>query len=1556
MLSTTELSTSNPWPGLRAFTESDKEFFFGRERETAALVSLIQRESVVVLFGQSGLGKTSLIQAGIFPELAKLDFLPLRVRFEFGEDDPPLAEQIMRELFKRLDEARITPPPPDPGETLWAYFHRRDVDFWGPRNRLYTPVIVLDQFEEVFTLGQAGAKVSRRVAEFFAEFESLLEHRPSDAIRADLEAHPEKAGRFDIDRQSIKFVVSMREDFLAYLEPLRDRMPSLLANPFRLERMKGAQALEVVERPGREIVENEVARDIVDFVSSSQRMESTRTLEDRDVDPALLSVVCDELNRRRVELGQHTITSDLLTEEREEIIRKFYERSFEDIDPRIRDWVEDELLTSSGYRKPAALEDALKQGLPSAAFDQLVNRRVLHREKRSGVIWLELTHDLLTDPASRSRTARMTRRQTEEATRREAEIKGKLHRTRMLAGGFAIILIGALAALGYALYMGKKANEAKDLADKAKVLADQKTVEAKDAGDKAIKEADNAKQSLNLAVQTAEGQSATITSWFHDELSHPTPGIFKTIEGSLGLLKGDTTQFPSSTIIQLNNVESLALSSEILANMGLYAQSLENAESALKIIADLEKKSNSAQLQFAKAEATFAKGICHMEAGHINAARGQFNEAVKLAELVQDASFKASAGHVRVSATIGLGDVDIKSFSLEDAKAHFNQALTLTKLYASIAPDDELKAWQFQCHRGLGETQSQTQDTAALAHFQDATRVVEPLMTASPDNLRWQEFDAEVAYLQGITELNLGHIAQASRLLNKSLSMNNTRAMRDPENLKWQVLLAQSYQGMGLLQKSYANISQALVSFKSLKTTASEVMGKQRTWAQASYLVAISMYHLGALNVSDSLDPNTAQDKVLTDRAEALKEFKDSQTAFEALVKSAPENPEFILALVTDMKDQGVMYLQADKFRNVKTALDLYNDGFKRLGQLKNVEGKSWRVQDLRARLHQSLGDLYRVENNFQSSAASYQDAVKVATSSARMLPDPYRDYELLSELENMLGNVLWDPANPTVGTSHYAMAGNDIDIALQRPPHDKDTTLLSQKARVQIEIAISWNSRHDFAQSMKALRAAVDVAREAFTYEPYNYGLVILITEISQLAKEYYNAAVLPARPTDPKPVIPAALLTSANELLDLSNPDTLLLPEAVKRTSNNILVVNKPQNWILPPIMAGAWHTLVPLELAAETKLLAEADLRIRPERVLRIRERQLNFYNNVMLYEAEVNLASGGRGVVSYLRYGQGKTTILDGQPATIYSVNKVAPPILDTVDQATGYLRFFTGAYADDFSGRLVIIDSAEDLNWLSDAAQSQRVSVQGIIRPLMVQENPDHTWGAVGTTQYLSGLFYLMFRVSRDGDVELSKDTSVASNLSIVTEDFSEGTRVLYPKEAQLEKVRSIVKTDPGNTRALSQLPEAYFGLKRYKEAVDAQKSYAAVLKAQEEKVSTNKASRDLLRNAYVSLSWFQLFAKDFKGAEESSDLGLKLDQSFLPTYTNRAHALLFQGKIAEAEAVYKGHLGETETFRGRKWEEAILTDFDDLEAAGITSPEFPRIRKYLQDSLKSSSQ
>ena len=113
------VNEQNPWPGLESFRENDTFFFHGREQETAELVRLVKRETLTVLFSRSGLGKTSLLRAGVFPRLREQDYLPIYIRLDYSLTALPLAEQVMAEILKAAKAAGCEAPEPGSEETLW---------------------------------------------------------------------------------------------------------------------------------------------------------------------------------------------------------------------------------------------------------------------------------------------------------------------------------------------------------------------------------------------------------------------------------------------------------------------------------------------------------------------------------------------------------------------------------------------------------------------------------------------------------------------------------------------------------------------------------------------------------------------------------------------------------------------------------------------------------------------------------------------------------------------------------------------------------------------------------------------------------------------------------------------------------------------------------------------------------------------------------------------------------------------------------------------------------------------------------------------------------------------------------------------------------------------------------------------------------------------------------------------------------------------------------------------------------------------------------------------
>lgn len=92
------LDAEHPWPGLPAFQEHDAAFFFGRDRDIEALYRLVRRERLTVLFGLSGLGKSSLLQAGLFPRLREENVLPIRIRLDFSDSAATLLDQVKKAI------------------------------------------------------------------------------------------------------------------------------------------------------------------------------------------------------------------------------------------------------------------------------------------------------------------------------------------------------------------------------------------------------------------------------------------------------------------------------------------------------------------------------------------------------------------------------------------------------------------------------------------------------------------------------------------------------------------------------------------------------------------------------------------------------------------------------------------------------------------------------------------------------------------------------------------------------------------------------------------------------------------------------------------------------------------------------------------------------------------------------------------------------------------------------------------------------------------------------------------------------------------------------------------------------------------------------------------------------------------------------------------------------------------------------------------------------------------------------------------------------------------
>src|SRR5438552_8882774 len=475
----------HPWLGLDSFTEETRAYFYGREDEVAELARRVQRKTLTVLFGQSGLGKTSIIRAGVVPRLRPIGYCPVYVRIDYSRDSPPPAEQIKAAVFRATQETGqwTQPGVAVAGESLWEFLHHRDDILRDASGKALVPLLIFDQFEEIFTLAQTDDFGRKRASEFIEDLADLVENRAPKSLEARIE-HDEAAGeRFDFARSDYRILIALREDYLAHLEGLKGAMPSITQNRMRLARMTGEQALSAVMKPGGKLVSGEVAEAIVRFIAGGSYLRNA------EVDPSLLSLICRELNNARIAKGRAEISVDLLAGSHDTILADFYQRALADQPEAVRRYIEDELLTDSGFRESIA-EERIRKAFAAAgarpdALAALVDRRLLRIEERLDLRRVELTHDVLCSVVAASRDLRHEREARDEAERKLAEQRTReratrkaLVRARQVAAVCAVLAVGALASAAFGFLNMRRAQEAELKAQQTRLMAESARGEA----------------------------------------------------------------------------------------------------------------------------------------------------------------------------------------------------------------------------------------------------------------------------------------------------------------------------------------------------------------------------------------------------------------------------------------------------------------------------------------------------------------------------------------------------------------------------------------------------------------------------------------------------------------------------------------------------------------------------------------------------------------------------------------------------------------------------------------------------------------------------------------------------------------------------------------------------------------------------------------------------------------------------------------------------------------------------------------------------------------------
>lgn len=400
-------SGANPWLGLASYSE--KETLYGRDKETTVLSYVIKNNIATTLFGKSGVGKSSLISAGISHVLNKDMYVPVKIRLVHNSDVAYIEqiENAVREKVVCTDNLPSTIK--DLG--LWDFFHRHS--FTTVEGEDCTPVVILDQFEEMFTLTDEEHKP--RIREFFQDLSSLLNNIKPDNVKEIERQHNVAqtpvssvgtkklvikrvgASVFQYSESvDFRFVVCLREDKLYLLERNSANIPALKSNRFNLQALSVESAMEVITRPRPGLFSEKDAQARIDELADMGD-EGTYT-----IDPAILSLYMYKYYEKRGTASTSNIFAD------------YYNEATKEISEKSIAYLEEKLLTDSGYRNQVPLDDALSNGVTRGEIDALLKSVILRTEKRRGIDYIEFSHDRLSAEAKKSREERNTREQAKK--------------------------------------------------------------------------------------------------------------------------------------------------------------------------------------------------------------------------------------------------------------------------------------------------------------------------------------------------------------------------------------------------------------------------------------------------------------------------------------------------------------------------------------------------------------------------------------------------------------------------------------------------------------------------------------------------------------------------------------------------------------------------------------------------------------------------------------------------------------------------------------------------------------------------------------------------------------------------------------------------------------------------------------------------------------------------------------------------------------------------------------------------------------------------------------
>lgn len=390
----------NPWAGLASYQDGDARQFCGRDNESYDVATLVDNNIFVTLYGKSGIGKSSLLNAGVFPRLRKMGYLPVAVRLGIEAEGVSLQSCILKKLDAAVASVgsfrscEIVSMPEDDQEETWLWSHFARSRFEDSAGLVLFPVLVFDQFEEVFRSRPREAGTLLRQIHYMMD--------ESHAIPAT------KDYSYDFN---FRFIVSIREDELYRLEDSLDGnyLPDMKKCRYRLRELSSKGVRDVILIPGGPFIAKGEEDAVVESITGAVRGTSGGA-----VSTNILSLVCSRSYDEMLRRGRSAIDQELIGEiVANNLFEKYYLEATDGLPSEARRFIEDHLVDSADRRNSVSETDFFKAIPDGEMLIEDGPRKILQRvsvASDTGQTRIELVHDSFCEPIARFRRKRQQKR------------------------------------------------------------------------------------------------------------------------------------------------------------------------------------------------------------------------------------------------------------------------------------------------------------------------------------------------------------------------------------------------------------------------------------------------------------------------------------------------------------------------------------------------------------------------------------------------------------------------------------------------------------------------------------------------------------------------------------------------------------------------------------------------------------------------------------------------------------------------------------------------------------------------------------------------------------------------------------------------------------------------------------------------------------------------------------------------------------------------------------------------------------------------------------------